>query len=393
MIKHFKIKDFSKVITGGTPSTSKNEYWDGGNIPWLNSGELNQDIIISTRNYITQAGLKNSSTRLMPPNTILIALTGSTTGVVGFLTFEACANQSVTGILPSKFHEPKYLYYYLKSIRKQVISDAYGGAQPHISQAYVKDIQIPLPPLPTQQKIASILDAADTLRQKDKALLAKYDELTQALFLDMFGDPVSNPKGWELLNIRKHSEKFCDGPFGSNLKTEHYREKGVRVIRLNNIGVGKFINQDKAYVSLEHAKVLSNNICVSGDILIGTMGEPNLRACILPSYVETAINKADCLICRPNKKFFNSNYLCYLLNNNRFVESLSDLVLGQTRGRISMGRLSTREVIAPPIDLQIQFSKRVEIIEQQKSLAQASLEKSEELFNSLLQKAFKGELV
>ena len=144
MIEEYSIDSFTSVITGGTPSTSKEEYWNDGNIPWLNSGELQQDIITKSSNFITDLGLKNSSSKLMPKDSILIALTGTTAGKVGYLTFEACANQSVTGILPSNKHIPKYLYYYLYSIRSKVMSDAYGGAQPHISQAYVKKIKIPL---------------------------------------------------------------------------------------------------------------------------------------------------------------------------------------------------------------------------------------------------------
>ena len=166
-----KVKNFASVITGGTPSTKNKDFWEGGDIPWLNSGELNQNIVKTTRNYITELGLKNSSARLMPANTVLIALTGATTGVVGFLTFEASANQSVTGILPSNKHFPKYLFYYLKSIRPKVLHDAYGGAQPHISQGYVKELKIPLPPLDQQKKIAAILDAADAYRQKTKTLI------------------------------------------------------------------------------------------------------------------------------------------------------------------------------------------------------------------------------
>ena len=103
--KRGKISNFTDVITGGTPSTTKKEYWENGNIPWLNSGELNQEIITTCDNYITEIGLQNSSSKLMPKDTVLIALTGTTTGVVGYLTFEACANQSVTGILPSKNHQ------------------------------------------------------------------------------------------------------------------------------------------------------------------------------------------------------------------------------------------------------------------------------------------------
>src|SRR5437868_6324417 len=98
-----KIEDFADVITGGTPSTAKNEYWDNSEIPWLNSGELNQGIIESCSNHITKIGLKNSAAKLMPVDSVLIALTGATTGVVGYLTFKACANQSLTGILPSKY--------------------------------------------------------------------------------------------------------------------------------------------------------------------------------------------------------------------------------------------------------------------------------------------------
>src|ERR1035437_2746789 len=110
--KNFKIKDFAEVITGGTPSTTVKEYWENGDIPWLNSGELNEDIVVKSDNFITKLGLEKSAARLMPQDSVLIALTGATTGVVGYLTIEACANQSVTGILPSKRHHPKYLYYY-----------------------------------------------------------------------------------------------------------------------------------------------------------------------------------------------------------------------------------------------------------------------------------------
>ena len=206
-----KVKDFADVATGGTPSTKRDDFWVGGEIPWLNSGELNQDIITTSKNFITKEGLNNSSTRMMPPDTVLIALTGATTGKVGYLTFEACANQSVTGILPSLNHVPKYVYYYLNSIRSKVLDDAYGGAQPHISQGYVKNINIPLPPIGEQKQITAILDAADELRQKDKALIAKYDELTQSLFLDMFGDPVTNPMKWDELKLENVCTKVTDG--------------------------------------------------------------------------------------------------------------------------------------------------------------------------------------
>src|ERR1035437_2955968 len=109
MLTEIKVSDFAEVITGGTPSTTVKEYWEGGTIPWLNSGELNKKYIYQSKNFITASGLKSSSTRLMPPETVLIALTGATTGLSALTKIEACANQSVTGILPSKNHNSDYL--------------------------------------------------------------------------------------------------------------------------------------------------------------------------------------------------------------------------------------------------------------------------------------------
>src|SRR5215475_12026903 len=86
--------------------------------------------------------------------------------------------------------------------------------------------------------------------------------------------------------------------FGSNLKTSHYRERGVRVIRLQNIGVGKFLDEDKAYISEEHFAALPRHHCFSGDVLIGTLGDPNLRACLQPKRIKRALNKADCILLR-----------------------------------------------------------------------------------------------
>jgi type I restriction enzyme S subunit len=394
MIEYVKIKDFATVITGGTPSTTKNDYWDSGTIPWLNSGELNQDIITSTRNYITQQGLDNCSARLMSPDTVLIALTGTTTGVVGYLTFEACANQSVTGILPSNKHIPKYLYYFLKSIRKKIVSEAYGGAQPHISQGYVKDLEIPLPPLPKQQKIANILDAADALRQNDKALIAKYDELTQALFLDMFGDPY--------LNINNWLEKTC-GEFiyyladiGSNGANSVVSEKLVMtdtedyalMIRTTNLTRNDFSNNIK-YVSKEVYDFFKKSQIFGGEIImnkIGSAGDfwlmPHLNRPVSLGLNQFVIRLKD----------INTLYFYYFLSTDYGTKNIKSRINGVATKSITKTAVRELPILFPPIELQNQFAERVAVIEEQKAIAQKSLEKSESLFNSLLQKAFKGEL-
>ena len=105
------VSQFADVVTGGTPKTSVMEYWENGNVPWLPSGDLKFNRIKNAHRFITEYGLKNSSAKLMPVNTVLIAMTGATLGRVGLLDFEASANQSVTGILPNSHSVPEFLFY------------------------------------------------------------------------------------------------------------------------------------------------------------------------------------------------------------------------------------------------------------------------------------------
>ena len=389
-----KISNFTDVITGGTPSTTKKEFWENGNIPWLNSGELNQDIITTCDNYITEIGLQNSSSKLMPKDTVLIALTGTTTGVVGYLTFEACANQSVTGILPSKIHHPKFLYYYLKSIREQVLNESYGGAQKHISQGYVKDLEIPLPPLATQKRIAEILDAADSLRRKDQELLKKYDELAQAIFIDMFGDPVKNEMGWEEDKIKniaskeKHSIKA--GPFGSSLKKEFYKESGYKVygqeqVIADDFSIGDYYIDEEKFQQLKSCAIKDEDVLIS---LVGTYG----KISVVPKNFDKGIINPRLMKISLDKKLFNPYFFKYLLQTKQMYDRISTFSRGGTMDIVNVGIISDVVVIIPPKEKQDTFVESLNLIKEQSKRIEL-YKVSEKLFQSLIQKAFKDELM
>ncbi len=384
-----KIQDFAEVTTGGTPSTTLKEYWENGNIPWLNSGELNQDVITNCENYITSKGLENSSARLMPKDTVLIALTGATTGVVGYLTFEACANQSVTGILPSKNHHPKFIYYYLKSIRNKVLADAYGGAQKHISQGYVKNLEIPLPPLPIQKRIAEILDVADALKRKDQALLKKYDELAQAIFIDMFGDPVKNEKGWEVGTIRDLAREV---KYGTSKPAE---DRGlIPYLRMNNITYsGDWDFASLKYINLE-ATEYEKYIVKDGDLVFNRTNSKELvgKTAVFNLNKEMAI--AGYLIRIRTNENGNPYYISYYLNSKHGKETL----IGMCKSIIGMANINAQElqeinIMIPPIFLQNQFEWKIKQLKKVISKTEDQIISSSALFNSLIQKAFKGELV
>jgi type I restriction enzyme S subunit len=267
-----------------------------------------------------------------------------------------------------------------------------GTSQPQIIRQNIVRIEVPLPPLAEQRRIAEVLDRAEALRAKRRAALTELDSLTQSLFLDLFGDPATNPKGWPCKPVGSLALKFSDGPFGSNLKSAHYTETGVRVIRLQNIGVGEFVDDDAAYISEHHFKKLKKHDCRPGDVLVGTMGDPNLRACIQPEWLTVALNKADCVQLRPDERIANAVFVCALLNQPATEHMAHDLMQGQTRVRISMGRLRGLEVPVPPIALQQEFARRVGAVEKLKQAQRAALAEQDALFATLQHRAFRGEL-
>jgi type I restriction enzyme S subunit len=290
--------------------------------------------------------------------------------------------------------DSNYLFHWARSPRfvGEMVRRAAGASYPAVTDRIVYESRLSLPPLPEQRRIAEILDKADALRAKRCAGLAQLDALTQSIFLDMFGDPATNPKGWPRKTIGDLATKISDGPFGSNLKSEHYTDAGVRVIRLQSIDVGEFLDSDKAYISEQHFASLEKHECLPGDVLIGTLGDPNLRACVQPNWLARALNKAACVQLRPDESIANAAYLCAILNCLSTERMAQGLVLGQTQLRISMGRLRTLEVPVPPIDLQCTFAQRMMSVQVAKVALQRSLGQLESLFSSLQHRAFRGEL-
>lgn len=375
-----------KITSGGTPSRKTNEFYKNGTIPWVKTGDLKLKYINEPIDYISLDGLQNSSAKLFPKETVLIAMYGATIGATSILGIEASTNQACAAFLPTEKCLSTYLYYFFRAKKSDIVRMGVGGAQPNISAGLLKTIKIPLPPLETQKKIAAILDAADSYKQKTKALIDKYDALTQSLFLDMFGDPVANPKGWgktpmsRLMKIVRGGsprpiDKYLGGTYpwikigdatkGNDIylesTKEHIIEEGLKKTRLLPKGSLIFAN---CGVSLGFARILTFEGCIHDGWL--------------------AFSEID-------SKKLNEIFLLKALNSitRYFRETAPD----GTQPNLNIAIMSKFEIILPPIELQNKFERMLFVIEAQKAQAQQSLQKSEELFNSLLQKAFKGELV
>lgn len=391
MIKKVKVSEFAEVITGGTPSTSVDEFWDGGTIPWLNSGELNKKYIYESKNFITKAGLNSSSTKLMPPETVLIALTGATCGLSALMKIEACANQSVTGILPSKNHSSEYLLHYLQTQRQRILDKAWGNAQPHISQKFVKDLIIPLPDITNQLNIANILTKAENLISQRKESIRLLDEFLKSTFLEMFGDPVKNEKGWEINSLARF------GTFKNGLNYTR-NEAGVSV---KCLGVGDFKDFSKL-TDIESLTILNlasepseDYYLKDGDIVfVRSNGNRELVGrCILvfPNH-EKVTYSGFCIRYRIEKTDINAIFLSHLFRVSIFRQSMLQSGRGANIQNINQQTLANLKIPIPPANLQTQFAQIVEKTEVLKTRYQQSLQELENLYGSLSQRAFRGEL-
>ena len=300
------------------------------------------------------------------------------------------AKSSVIGtmqyIIPNEGVSVEYLAYALEHMN---LSKYYlGAAIPHI---YFKDYCSETLPNHTpeeQAHISHVLGLVSNLIFLRKQQLSKLDELVKSRFIEMFGDPVSNPFRWSTLTMKQASIRLSDGPFGSNLKSEHYTDEGVRVIRLGNIGCGYFNDEDQSYISPEHYATIKKYTCRAGEIVIATLGDPNLRACIVPDNIEYGVNKSDCVHYIPKAEILNNQFVCQYINCPETLSLASGMVHGQTRSRISSGQLADLPIYLPPMDLQQQFAAFVEQTDKSKLEIQKSLEKLETLKKALMQKYF-----
>lgn len=180
--------EIANTSSGGTPSRNKKEYWENGNIKWLKSGELNDGYIDFIEENITEEAIKNSSAKIFQKGTLLIAMYGATAGKLGILNLDSTTNQAICAFLHKdkniKFLE-KFLFYFLFFLRDKIIKDSFGGAQPNINQTYIKNLQIPLPPIKEQEQIASHLDELSShvknLKQNYQAQIKDLQELKKSL--------------------------------------------------------------------------------------------------------------------------------------------------------------------------------------------------------------------
>jgi len=387
------IQEICTVVRGSSPRPQGDPQYYGGKIPRLMVADLSRDGMYVTPRIdsLTEEGALKS--RPMKRGELVIAVSGNP-GEPCILSIDACIHDGFVGLrdLDEKTVFPPYLYQYLKFIKETNKAQAVGAIYKNLNTDQIKSFQIPLPPLSIQKKIAAILDAADEYRQKTKTLIEKYDQLAQSLFLDMFGKNSGKSISFNDIADKSNKGTFSNGPFGSDLLTSELTNNGVPVIYIRDLKNGQFTWKSNVYVTYEKAEELKNCQVNFNDVLIAKVGDPPGITALYSGKDELAVITQDVIRLRVNTKIVSPKFIQFWFNSQIGQVSLKPIIVEGTRKRFGLGDLKKTKINVPPITIQNQFAERIQLIEAQKQQAQASLLKAEDLFNSLLQRAFKGEL-
>ncbi|RKU29752.1 restriction endonuclease [Candidatus Poribacteria bacterium] len=176
-----KIGDVYNTTSGGTPLSSKKEYYENGTIPWINSGEVSKKEINFADNFITELGLNNSNAKLFPSGTVLLAMYGATAGKVALLNIKASTNQALCALLPTDEMVPKFLVLVLEAMYQDLLNMRTGIARDNLSQEKIKNIKIPIPPLDIQQRLAAEVEQLEAKITEAQAMIDKAAEHKNAI--------------------------------------------------------------------------------------------------------------------------------------------------------------------------------------------------------------------
>ena len=282
---------------------------------------------------------------------------------------------------------PKYLYFYFCSPQfKDVLSSIGNGANiNNIKFVDIAKYSVKTPSLSEQQSIVAELDKINELISLKKAQLSDLDSLAQSIFYDMFGDPIENEKGWEVKKLGNLCNKIGSGatPRGGN---ESYKNHGISLIRSMNVYNNEFRYKDLAFIDEEQADALSNVVVSQQDILLNITGASVARCCIVPDNILPArVNQHVCII-RP-KSIADSIYLNYMLTNDSYQNHLLSLARSKaaTREALPKSIVEDLHIPLPPLPLQQEFAKRIELIEQQKAQISSTIKDLETLLASRMQ--------
>lgn len=401
--KWVKLGEVCHTTSGGTPSRREPKYYQG-NIPWVKSGELDKGIITATEETISEEAIKNSSAKIFPKGTLLIALYGATIGKLAFLGVDAATNQAICGIYQNDEINSSYLYNYLFYKKRKLVGQGIGGAQPNISQTILKSLDLPLPPKPTQQAIVSKIE--ELFSELDKGIenlrLAQQQLKTfrQSVLKWAFEGRLTNenvkdgelPKSWIILKLKELATDISDGDHQAPPKSN----SGIPFITISNVDKdnNKIDFSDTFYVNNEYySKLKINRKPLKGDVLYTVTGSFGIP--IIIDFDKEFCFQRHIGLVRPLKST-NQKWLYYLLQSPDVFNQAKATATGTAQKTVALNSLRDFEVPYCKTEEQqkivLEIESRLSVADKMEESITQSLQQAEALRQSILKKAFEGQL-
>ena len=379
-----KLGEVCTIVSGSTPKTSVTSYWDG-NIKWITPAELNEDTfyIMDSVRRITEEGKEKTGLSYLPTGTVILS-SRAPIGKTAIAGCKMCCNQGFKNLICSDAIYNEYLYFFLKSKTDYLNSLGRGATFKEISKSIVENIEIPLPEVNQQKEIAEKFKKLEQLISLRKQQLAKLDELVKARFVEMFGDPVTNPKGYEKYKLENLARKISDGVHSK----PDYTETGRPFLSVVNINKGVINFKNCKYVSEDaYQKMIKSTHPERGDVLYTKVG----ATYGIPAYVDTDI--AFCLyvsVCliKPKREVINPRFLSLSMEMPYVKYQADRRIKGIGVPDLHLNQISEFEILCPPLKEQDIFIYFVERLDGEKRVVQQSLDKLELMKKALMQEYF-----
>ena len=385
-----RFSDVARIVTGKTPATS-NRLFFGGHIPFVTPGDLDGGSpIVVTKTQLTEEGA--GEVNQLPEGSVLVSCIGSL-GKIGIAGVNVCTNQQINALVfDTTLVEPRYGYHFCKTLKPYLEGIAPATTLPIINKSRFSEIEMPLPPLTEQRRIASILDKADALRTKRRETIVKLDQLLQSVFLEMFGDPVTNPKGWPETDFLGDVADICSGITKGRRTTEKTRD--IPYLAVANVQDRHLKLDSVKTICATDVEIERYRLAVN-DLLLTEGGDPDKlgRGALWDGSIAECIHQNHIFRVRITSKTINPVFLNRLVGSargKRYFLSVSKQTTGIAS--INMKQLKKFPLLTPPLELQMCFAAAVSKIEAHQRKLEKAEAYAEQLFQSLQQQSFTEKL-
>ncbi|WP_312170734.1 restriction endonuclease subunit S [Stutzerimonas kunmingensis] len=384
-----KLRDCCEVVGGATPKREVPEYWDSPDVPWVTPkdvSDLASPTLEDAPEYISVVGFKSCSTSMLPKGSVLVT-SRAPIGNIAIAGRDLCTNQGFKSLIPGKSVDGLYLYYCMKHSSQRLQALGNGATFKEVSKKIVEEFEIPLPPLLEQKRIAAILDKADAIRRKRQQAIKLADDFLRAVFLDMFGDPVTNPKGWEVRAIDELCLEIVDC-VNRTAPTVDYLTP-YKMIRTTNVRNYTLDTENVRYVDEETYRSWVRRLTPEVGDIVFTREAPAGEAAVIRTNEKIFLGQRT-MHFRPDHTTVSSDYLLFELMGSGVKSQINKMHAGSTVTHLSVPECKKFKIRVPPIELQKRFeSIKNTVLKVQKTGVAAS---DTSLFESVSQKAFSGQL-